>query len=254
MVITSLFYPALSLYSSSQLKSVSILDTFTFISPSSISGYNAQQDLANLWSGYKSLRVREDGTSRLKCGVGSVVRVERILIQSPLVEDGGALNHQILLSTLNFEKRLEGLLKSRKVPCLKTPNGRCLVLSPLAFWNHDEKALVSDPNILDTLSLSKNVSIAAIPISPEMVLSGRASNEHLGGTDFDFAMYLALTYFFPESDCSATSERTAWLMAVETAATQNAELNFHTQEPTLIALEVSLELSLIIKGTSQVQL
>lgn len=237
VVITSLFYPALALYSSSQPKSLSIIDTF--ISPSTVSGFHAQQDLVNIWSGYSTLRVHEDAVSRAKCGVSRALRVERILIQSPLVEDDGALNHQILLETLNLETRLERLISSGETPCLKRPDGKCLVLSPLAFWDYDKQALLADTNILDTLSYSKNVSIAGIPVTPQMVLASRGSHEHhVAGSKFDFAMFLALTYFFPDSDCILNTEHTAWLQAVHNAASHNAEMTVQIQEPTLIALEV----------------
>lgn len=237
MVITSLFYPALALYSSSQPKSLSILDAF--VSSSALSGIHAQQDLVDVWEPYTNLRVREDPVSRAICGAGRVLRVERILIQSPLTEGDGALNHQILLSTWNLENRLEELLSSRKIPCVKGPDSRCLVLTPLAFWGHDKEALVSDVNILDTLNLYKNVSIAGIPVTPPMVLAGRGSHEHhVGGTSFDFATFLALTYIFPESACSGNAERSSWLQVVESATAQTAELLTQTQEPTMIALEV----------------
>jgi hypothetical protein len=169
--------------------------------------------------------------------------VERILIQSPLLEDDrdGALNHQILLSTLQFEHRLGQLISSRNLSCLKKPDGNCFVLSPLLFWSHDKQKLLSDYNILDTLSLSTNISVAGIPVTPPMVLASRGSNEHhvAGGANFDFAMFLALTYFFPETDCSGNLEHTAWLQALEHAAAQNAELTIQAPEPALIALEVS---------------
>ncbi|KAI3607816.1 sterol regulatory element binding protein cleavage-activating protein [Moniliophthora roreri] len=68
-----------------------------------------------------------------------------------------------------------------------------------------------------------------------MVLAGRGLDEH--HNTFDFATFLALTYFFPESDCFGTSEHANWRQAVEIAAGQDAELHIHSAEPTLIALE-----------------
>ncbi|EEB90789.1 hypothetical protein MPER_10959, partial [Moniliophthora perniciosa FA553] len=67
-----------------------------------------------------------------------------------------------------------------------------------------------------------------------MVLAGRGLDEH---NTFDFATFLALTYFFPESDCFGTSEHGNWRQAVEIAAGQDAELHIHSAEPRLIALE-----------------
>ncbi|KAF5372883.1 hypothetical protein D9758_001558 [Tetrapyrgos nigripes] len=133
----------------------------------------------------------------------------------------------------------EDPLSRGKISCVKKPDGDCLVLSPLAFWKYDGHALLSDTNILDTLSLSKNVSIGGIPVTPQMVLAGRDSDEHhVAGDRFDFAAFLALTYFFPESDCTDTARHEAWLEALKAAAATNkAELAYHGQDPTLIALE-----------------
>ncbi|KAJ6500611.1 sterol regulatory element binding protein cleavage-activating protein [Mycena sanguinolenta] len=222
VVITSLFYPALALYSSSQF--ISILDVTRSQYP---------QDLENLWAGCDSLRVLEDPVSRGKihshCGVDGTLRVEQILIQSSF---GGAVNHQILQSTLEFERRIDQL----QLPCLKRLDGTCFVLSPLAFWHHNQAELLADPTILDTL-LNRNTSIAGIPITPQMVLAGRGFDEpHASGTKFDYATFLALTYFFPNSDCVGRAEHLAWLSAID-AASLGAPQSGQTQEPTFIALE-----------------
>ncbi|KAE9398337.1 hypothetical protein BT96DRAFT_965981 [Gymnopus androsaceus JB14] len=225
VVITSLFYPALALYSS-QTKSISIFDAL--ISPNS--SVHAQQDLAELWDGYDSLHSREDAVSRALCGSGRTVRAERLLVQSSW--SGDNINHGILLSTLNFERKLEELLSSPKLSCLKKADGKCLVLSPLEFWGHDRDLLLADSNILDKLSSSKSVSIDGIPITPEMVLAGRSDE-----STFDFANFLALTYFFTQPRCQGTSEHEAWLQAVKVAAGKEAEMGESSQEPTIIALE-----------------
>jgi hypothetical protein len=164
------------------------------------------------------------------------IRVERILIQSPLTDDVGALNQQNLVSTLHLQQRISSLLRSHNTPCIQEPDGRCFVLSPLAFWDHNENAILSDANILDTLSLSNNVSIAGIHVTPHMVLAGRGGSEHVAAI-FDFAQFLALSYFFPEEDCSGKSGHAVWLKLLQDV-TQNDELLIQGQEPRLIALEV----------------
>ncbi|KAL1681167.1 sterol regulatory element binding protein cleavage-activating protein [Schizophyllum commune] len=232
VVITSLCYPALAVYTSSVPESVSILDTFT--------GTSAVKDLHNLWSSHNTLRVQEDAVSRARCGVGRVLRQERVLVESPLDDDDGAVNHQILFSTLTLERRIEDLIGDR---CLKRPDGRgCFVLSPLAFWDHDLRSLIADANILDTLSLTKNVSVAGVPLTPQMVTAGRSSPDG-SSTSFDFARFLVLTYFFPETDCLATSNHAAWLDVVSTAASTNAKISVEVQEPSIVALEYDPSLS-----------
>ncbi|KAF9265780.1 hypothetical protein L218DRAFT_118148 [Marasmius fiardii PR-910] len=229
IVITSLFYPALDLYAASPTQ---IFNPF----PS----FHAHRDLLNLWSTHETLIAREDPVSRARCGTGATVRVERVLIQSPLSEDDddGALNQRILTSTLDFETRLQDYLLTKKIPCLKRIDGRCFVLSPLEFWDHDKSNLLSDDNILDTLSLSRNVSLDGIPVTPQMVLAGRGSIEpHVGSTTFDFATFLALTYFLEESDCFGDSDHIIWEKAIKSVAGQDTELTWHPEDANLIALE-----------------
>ncbi|KAF8869209.1 sterol-sensing domain of SREBP cleavage-activation-domain-containing protein [Gymnopilus junonius] len=246
VVITSLFYPALDLYTSSRDSSQSFLDAL--ISPHT-SSLRTERDLVNIWAGQDTLRVHEDPFTRAKCR--DALRVERILIQSQLVEDDGALNHQVLRSTLKLERRLQELASGGDSPCLKKPDGQCLIISPLAFWNYEEAALASDLNILDTLGHFKNVSVSGIPITPNMVLAGRGSYEHhVGGSKFDYARFLALTYFFPNSPCSGSSaEHSQWVHTIQDAVIQNAEVTVQVPEATLIALEYDPERT-TIKGWS----
>lgn len=192
----------------------------------------------NIWSGHDTLRVHEDAVSRAKCGVNRALRVERILIQRPRVEDDVASNLKLLMSTLKLEHQLQRLMSKSDVPCLRRADGKCFVLSPLAFWGYDENALRLDKNILDTLSAWKNTSVAGIPITPLMVLARRGSYERHTGSKFDYADFLALTYFFPESDCVGNTEHLQWGEMVRNAVPQNVEVTSSEQEPTLIALEV----------------
>jgi hypothetical protein len=242
VVITSLFYPALAIYSSSfphtHQSTSSILNPF--LAASAVSGFYAQHDLRNLWEGHQALRVVEDAVSRAKCGKQRTLRVERVLIQSPFSEnsDSGALNHQILESTLKLEQNIFKVLTARKQSCLKKPDGQCFVLSPLAFWRHSSSNLRSDPNILDTLGGATNISISDIPITPQMVLAGRGSYDYEQGNKFDYTKFLALTYFFPDLDCLGSGAHPQWLSVVRDAAVKGTDVDAEPQEPTLIAIEV----------------
>ncbi|KAF7305166.1 Sterol regulatory element binding protein cleavage-activating protein [Mycena kentingensis (nom. inval.)] len=232
VVITSLFYPALALYTwSARPGFLSILD---------VSRSHYPQDLENLWSGYESLRVLEDAVSRAKirtsCTGNDALRVERILIHSPHDNDA---NQQILQSTLNLERRIDQL----DLPCLRRADGSCFVLSPLAFWRYNIAALNADTNLLDTL-LTRNASVAGIPITPQMVLAGRGSEEpQVSSAHFDYAMFLALTYFFPNSDCVGEADHSAWLRAIDEASLGAPRTSDSTQEATLIALQYAETLS-----------
>ncbi|KAJ7611601.1 sterol regulatory element binding protein cleavage-activating protein [Roridomyces roridus] len=177
VVITSLLYPAIALYSSSRPEFLSILD---------VTRSKHAHDLVDVWAGHESLRVLEDAVSLARTRAS-------FLIQSSVE---GAFNHQILRSTL---------------ACLKNADGSCFVLSPLAFWHYNSDVLLND------------LSTRNCPQMP--------------GTDFDYAMFLALTYFFPNSDCLGNAEHLAWLQAVDTASQGAPRHRPKSQEPTLIALE-----------------
>ncbi|KAF6764800.1 sterol-sensing domain of SREBP cleavage-activation-domain-containing protein [Ephemerocybe angulata] len=233
VVITSLFYPAL--YSSSEPKLSSVLGAFH--PPVELTAHHAQKDLVNLWSGYDSVRTHEDAVTYAKCGAGTALRVERIFIQSPMGEDDGAVNHRILFSTLELERRLEASIHSGDTPCLTRPDGACFVLSPLAFWNYDKDLILSDSNILDTLGNSQNVTIAGIPVSPPMVLAGRGSWDH--PAKLDYATFLALTYFFPNSECLGNAEHAQWEQLVQDSKPMNAVVTPKSREPELIALDLN---------------
>lgn len=243
VVITSLFYPALNVYTSSKNSSLAILDKFR-ISTNAATGITTPNDLANLWSGHDTLHMHGDPIIHAQCREGHALRVERILIQSPLVDDDSALNHRILLSTLQLEELLEDLVSTGDTPCLKAPNGRCFVVSPLAFWAYNKDTLLSDASILDTLSYSENVSVAGVPITPHMVLAGRGSYEHsVAGNRLDYATFLVLTYFFPRSACWAVEPHHAWwVQTVQKAVARNAEVIVQLPEASLIALEVCIHL------------
>ena len=248
VVITSLFYPALAIYASSQPKSLSIIDAF--VSRSTVSGFLAPNDLENLWSYHHTLRIHEDAVTRAKCGVGRALRVERLLIHGPIDEDVGAINRQTLRSTLDLEHRLEETMLQESTPCLKRADGKCFVLSPLLFWNHDLGALLSDTNPLNTIKAVGNVSLGGFYVTPQMVLAHRRSLEP-AVSKLDSAEYLAVTYFFPESDCLGSLEHASWLQAVQKAVAQEPEGLIQMQEPTLIALEVIMSLTSFLASCSR---
>ncbi|THH32543.1 hypothetical protein EUX98_g1647 [Antrodiella citrinella] len=151
-------------------------------------------------------------------------------------EDTGTLSQHTLLSTLKLEQRISDILSVHGVECLRGHDRRCFSLSPLAFWRHDESALMSDPDVLDTLKTSKNVSVSGITVTPEMVLAGRESNDP-DSDDIDMATFLVLTYLFPDSDCLRNNAHFAWLRVLEEAAGSSGDLLMQAQVPHLVALE-----------------
>ncbi len=241
IVITSLLFPAITLYSSSHTHffaiTLRVLDSF--LTPDEFSSYFAQDDIRYLWEGYDTLHVREDSLARARCGSDAILRAERVLVHRVSKdEDFSPVNHRTLISTLSLERRISEVLSSRGIPCLTTRGGECFVLSPLAFWNHDDGALSSDQNLADTLTLSKNVSSFGITITPEMVLAGREDASGSARSVVDSATFLALTYFFADTDCSNNAGHFSWLHALEEATESVGDLITQAQVPRLVALEV----------------
>lgn len=245
LVITSLFYPALAIYSSSQPQflaqfSSQILDPF--LSPEALTIYHAQRDIRDVWTGHDNIHVRQDSVARARCGMEQTIRVEHVLIHGhgPATEEAGALNHQTLLATLALERRLSHeLTTTHELPCLRRADGECLVISPLQFWQYNEKKILADFDIINTLSLWKNVSVAAsgIPVYPPMVTAGREIREY-PANKLNSAMFLVLTYFFPEPDCLDHSGRARWISLLQDVAKTHGEPITEKSDPKLIALEV----------------
>ena len=178
--------------------------------------------------------------ARARCRREGILRSERVLVHSMSQDEAtGTLTQQTLLSTLKLEQRISDVLSTHGVECLRGRDKRCFFLSPLAFWDHDEGALMSDLSVLETLKLAKNVSVSGVTVTPEMVLAGRESNDP-DSDDVDMATFLVLTYLFPDSDCLRNSAHFTWLRVLEEAARPSGDLLMQAQVPHLVALEVSL--------------
>jgi hypothetical protein len=240
VVITSLFYPALAIYSSSQPRflahfSSQILDPFLF--EDAISIHDVQHHFRHIWEAHDSFHVRDNSVVRARCGVEQTLRVERVLVRNSASADSAALSHRLLRETLRLERKISGSLASRREPCLRRPDRQCLVVSPLMFWHHDEDALMADANILHTLAPSNNVSFLGVPVESQMVVAWRDKSEY-SSLDSGSTVFLALTYFFQERDCLGMEGHTQWLQTLEDASKDNADLVIEGQQPKLIALEV----------------
>ncbi|KAL5529130.1 hypothetical protein ACEPAG_5104 [Sanghuangporus baumii] len=243
LVITSLFYPAIGIYSDSVRRflpssSPRIVGQWFGLTTQPL--WDFQDDLDNVWNGYESLHILEDTVARAKCGTEKTVRVERVFLTSNGFDsDAGVINYDLLQSALQLETDLMGHLSSSSLTCLSVPPRGCVVLSPLEFWAHDERALRSDPNVLQTVNKQQNVSVAGLPLKPSMVFARRESSEP-GSSTIDFAAYLVLTYFFRDEDCNSSNGHRAWLSILHDIAPLG-EIPRLLQDPLLHALEFNPE-------------
>ncbi|KAF8558517.1 hypothetical protein OG21DRAFT_1595392 [Imleria badia] len=243
VVITSLSYPALAIYSStpsySRLASTSnVVDSF--LADYVAFGSDALGDLQSFWQGQPHIQTLDDELIRARCGSDRTLRVERILIHSNTADDAGALTSQTLVSALQLERRILERVRSQGVHCLEAGTNDCVVFSPLAFWNHDEARLQSDPSIPSTLKNYDGVSVAGIPITPQMVLAGRTLER--SAASIDSAKFLVHTFVFPESDCLNKASHDNWLDILKNL-TQGNDAFTETIGPKLIALEYDHGLS-----------
>ncbi|EJD05935.1 uncharacterized protein FOMMEDRAFT_26728 [Fomitiporia mediterranea MF3/22] len=242
LVITSLFYPALGIYSDSvgnfsSSSSPPVVGQLFGLSPQPLSDF--RDDLDNVWGGQEALHILEDTVARARCGTEKTVRIERVLLTSDGFDsDTGAIDYELLRSALQLERELMKHLSKDNFHCLPDHKGGCLALSPLEFWSHDEDILRSDLDLLWTVNKQQNISVSGLPLRPSMVFAGRESAEPRGST-IDFAAHLALSFFFHEDDCNSSGGHRAWLNILSELAPALGEVPRHLQEPSLLALELN---------------
>ncbi|KAH8834076.1 sterol regulatory element binding protein cleavage-activating protein [Flagelloscypha sp. PMI_526] len=169
VVITSLFYPALASYYSSPYSSLSVLTNF-------VEATHNRHDLTDLWTDYHSLRYPQ--------GWLLSAFVWNRAVPCACEHEDSALDHSVLLRTLELERTLNNLAREQRLPCLR----------PTRQEIHDKDALLGDKNPRNTIAPWRNVSSYGMTITPSMVLAGRGELYHDG--TFDHAGYLALTYLF----------------------------------------------------------
>lgn len=223
--------------------SLRALDPFS--TPDDFATFFSLHDIRNLWEEHSAIRVREDSVARARCGMEAIVRSERLFIGSSVREDDvegddgpRALKHNTLLAAFELERRISETIRQHGLHCLTTPDGSCLVLSPSAFWNRDTQALIDDSNILNTLNLSPNATVSGIHVTPDMTLAGREFSDSTS-TRVDGALFLVLTYFFPDTDCLGNAGHVKWLEVLNETVAYSGDLMVHPQAPNLVALEVS---------------
>ncbi|CAE6519900.1 unnamed protein product [Rhizoctonia solani] len=246
-VITSLFYPALTIYFSHQPLShfsTRILDSLFLPSANDAFHHN---DLHDFWQGYDTLRIRTDAAARARCGTEHTVRVERLFIPSTIPDPFGALNLQTLLPTLHLQTTLESHL-TPELPCVRLldntspatpPSHKCLVVSPMAHWNDDASSIATDPHLYTSLNKAhRNVTRGGIPLTAEMALAGRLTTDHAGyGSIIESSKFLSVSFFFREDDCHANAGHDAWVRLVRSFVPDETEVVVSGDQPKLLALE-----------------
>jgi hypothetical protein len=225
-VITSLFYPALAIYSSSQPH---LLARFS----SGLGALAPQRDVLDVWAPHAALRARADSVARARCGIDGTLRAERVLARTDAPPPGGALSRALLAHVSQLERSLAARLAAARTPCLRAPDGGCFVVGPGAFWGAEPR---SDADVAAALALGQNASRAGILLTPHMVLAEReaASDQRT----LEWAGFASLTYFFPETDCMGAAGHDAWIRILREATGPRARVEVPTHAPKLFSLEV----------------
>ncbi|KAG8856111.1 hypothetical protein FRB91_001227 [Serendipita sp. 411] len=243
VVITSLLYPALALYTSSRPLST-MSSTLLNLFPTDAQSPQLR-DLHDLWSGHEALHLRYDATAKARCGLERTVRVERLLIASNQRHENGVLNKPTLRLTLDIEAEINTRLASStdSLPCVQAKTGGCLYTSPLVFWDFDRRQLDADPDIIQTLNAVENITTPGFPITLSMVVADRASledQEHI-----DIGTFLVLTYYFRDDDCHSQRGHLSWNQLVGGIIEGNGHAEAIAGQPRLLAIQFDAESSRI---------
>jgi Sterol-sensing domain of SREBP cleavage-activation len=232
VVITSLFYPALALYSSSNpTYALSFLSTL-------FDAY--QSDLHEIWESHDELHILADAATRARCGMERTLRIERVLVPSSEWTPAGAATPATLQFASKLDDRIGGILRDAKSPlsCVRTANKQCLVLSPMLLFDRGIPSTTTE--ILKTINASPNVSVSDIQIGVPMLFSGRSFTDDRLNTVVEHVTFLALTYFFLEKDCLASDGHDRWLKTLETTTLDgqgsSSVTPFVFQKPRFLAL------------------
>lgn len=238
MVLTSLFYPALAPYSSSN-------PTYTLGFLSSL--FDAyQSDLHEIWEGHDALHILEDAATRARCGMERTLRIERVLVPNSERTPAGAATPATLQFASKLGDRIGSVLRDPHSPlsCVRMPNKYCFTLSPLLLF---DRGIPSTPaEVLKAINASPNISISDIQVSVPMLFSGRSFRDDHLDQAVEHVTFLASTYFFLEKDCLASDGHERWLKTLETTTTNiqgSSVTPFVYQKPRFLALQYDPTLS-----------
>ncbi|GBB87350.1 hypothetical protein RclHR1_01380012 [Rhizophagus clarus] len=183
-----------------------------------------------------------------KCGTQASLHVENIIIKTNGFKDienphsnydTNVIEKNLLLWTHQLQERLANTVVvyppnktpfiSRQEPgeytlsnlCFK-PNGgsRCLIHSPIEFWNYDADLLMNDDNISKTLSKSDKLTSFKIPIPLESVFGSPVYDKVT--KRIKSADSIILTYFLEDmGNCAEAQTLAIWDLLLKQAMDAN---------------------------------
>lgn len=204
VVITSLFYPALALYSNSHPHALSSIFAL-FDAPI------YRSDLREVWQGHDALHVLEDSVTRTRCGLERTLRIERVLVPSIDEAPARAATPSTFRFALDLENALHDLLRTPNPQLTCLPDARkedCFILTPSALFSDGIPS--TSEEILQIINNSRNVSLLGIPIDVSMLFSARFMSDGQPGI-IDRVGFLVFSYFFIETDCVSREAHQKWM-------------------------------------------
>lgn len=241
-MITSLLYPALATYFSTQ--PLSHYSTRLHDSLFALNSYSAtyRTDLRDVWEDYDFIRIREDAGTQARCGAERTIRLERVLLPSIVPNHAsGAINQPTIQAMLQFKYNIDAILRhhSTELPCVPSTSqtGDCLVAGPLLQLTQDQIGEVQDSQLIEAINAARSATPEVL-FGPEKTLAGRGSVD-AGGWIRESDL-LVLTYFFVEDSCHANFRHSAWLQVLKDATSGEAAVAHLAAPPKLVALEVSI--------------
>lgn len=211
--LCALTYPVLSLYAWAAPSSTSDFFDFLRTSPTwNLIGADGSiaraRDLKLPWQDLDALVVNSEEACWQRIPKFREVSVQQILLGFP--EDGGTasehgvLDRRALHSVHKLERKLQEALSSERMrlaaPCVQLEDPsvpsyqRCLTLSPMAYWNNDESAMLADTSLIATVNLAEQ-RYYDMPLRQDVLFGGRVHS----GTTMRKADYAVLTVFLQEA-------------------------------------------------------
>lgn len=208
--LCALTYPVLSLYAWAAPTSASGLFSFLRTAPTlhlvGDDGSIARaRDLKLPWQNLDSLVINGEEACWQRIPKFREVTVQQVLLGFPsdghVASEHGVLDRKPLHGVYKLQKRLHDLLthpqNRSSLACVQSPDSfsgqestACFTLSPLAYWDHSENAMLSDTSLIATVNHASQ-SESSFPLRHDDLFVGRS----YAGPTLRKADYAVLTLF-----------------------------------------------------------
>ena len=216
--LCTLTYPVLSLYAWTAPATTSDFFSFLRTSPTwtlvgADGGIARARDLKLPWQDLDALILNAEEACWQRIPKFREISVQQILVGFPadgaaaIASEHGVLDRRALHSVHKLERKLRAVLSNsssddgESLRCARLHTGQeidsengCFTLSPMAYWNNDENAMLSDTSLIATVNLAER-RYNELPLRQDVLFSGRVR----AGTTMRKADYAVITLFLQEA-------------------------------------------------------